>query len=733
MKARKAILFCTVAPMAATAPVSVFAQDSVLEEILVTAQRREQSLADIPASVTALSAERVDDFLAAGENIRALAARAPSLSVESSNGRQSPRFYIRGIGNYDFDVNATQPVSMIMDEVVLENSVLKSFPLFDVQQVEVLAGPQATLFGRSTTAGVVKIDTVKPTFERDGYVNASYGSRETASLSGAFGGGVSDTVAVRASFNFLDRGDWLDNLANGNEAGGFDEFSYRLQMLVEPTEDLSALFKLHGFHQEGNQPQVFYANAFTPGVSGLRPGFDEDVYSHDAPAGFKLDHIGGSARIEYDLGAMTLTSITAYDTLENFSQGDIDGGLQGGPEAIGVPGRQAFFSVASGDGLSDHGQFVQEFRLSGESDNLFYQFGLYYFDEDITVDSSDIANDGTFINLTQAEQSTESIALFGQMVFDLSDQLALTVGGRYTDDKKDLQVIPGFNSAAPAATISVEDDYFNGELALNYAVNDSLNIFGRVASASRGPVTLGRFGFTSRADTETIVSYEAGFKSTFLDGRARLNATVYSWEMDDQQLTATGGTGNTNEVLNADTEGAGIELDAEVLLTDNLRLTFNASYNDTEITDSGLLTELCSTTPLCTSLDPIVDTFAGNFGTVNLVSVNGNDLPRAPDLISNIILDYEREINIGRFYASTDWSYRSENSIFLYESVEFNSEARWLGGLRVGVEMDNGLDISLVGRNITNEITAEGAIDFLNPTAFINEPSFWGIELRQDF
>ena len=124
------------------------AADSRIEEVVVTAQKREPSLKDIPASVYAVTGEQINDILSAGENIRALAALVPSLNVESSNGRQSPRFYIRGIGNYDFDVNATQPVSLIVDEASLENSVLKSLPLFDVQQLEVLAGPQGTLFGR---------------------------------------------------------------------------------------------------------------------------------------------------------------------------------------------------------------------------------------------------------------------------------------------------------------------------------------------------------------------------------------------------------------------------------------------------------------------------------------------------------------------------------------------------------------------------------------------------------
>ena len=143
---------------------------------------------------------------------------------------------------------------------------------------------------------------------------------------------------------------------------------------------------------------------------------------------------------------------------------------------------------------------------------------------------------------------------------------------------------------------------------------------------------------------------------------------------------------------------------------------------------------MCSATPLCTSLDPIVDTFPGFFGTVNLVSVNGNPLPRAPEWIFNFSLDYDYELESGLIYAQTDWNYRSDSNIFLYESVEFVAEKRWIGGLRVGYKnADDTIDVAVVGRNITDEVVADGALDFLNLTAFVNEPAFWGLEFTKRF
>lgn len=702
-----------------------------LEEVTVTAQKREQTLEEVPASVSAIDTESVKDLLGAGENIRGLAGRVPSLQIESSNGRQSPRFYIRGLGNYDFDVNATQPVSLIYDEVALENSVLKSMPLFDVQRVEVLRGPQGTLFGRSTTAGVVKVETVDPTFESSGFISGGYGSHDTFSMEGAAGSGITDKLAGRVAVKYLRRESWIDNTVTGDKFGGFDEFSYRIKLLLEATDNLSFLFNIHGFEQDGDMPQVFYANAFTPGVKGLRDEFDVKVASHDAPAGFELSHTGTSLKIAYDMGQWQLHSITSYDTLDNFSQADIDGGLQGGPEVIGELGRQAFFSVSSGDGLSDHAQVTQELRFSRDTDSWFVQFGGFYLNEDITVDSVNFTNDGDLIDLTQAQQDTTSTALFGQAEFYLRSDLSLTAGLRYTQDDKKLQVIPGEGSTVPADKVAASDDYLSWELAVNYDLNSEWVLYSRLATASRGPVTLGRFGFVSQADTENILSFEAGFKSHLFDNRARWNATVYSYELKDQQLTATGGTGNTNELLNADkTRGSGFETEFEALFSQYASLRFNASYNKTEIDDPALYTELCSSTPSCTSKDPIVDTFDGPFGTVNLVAIDGNPLPRAPEWLYNIIFDAQYPLSSGEVYASTDWNYRSDSNIFLYESVEFVAEARWLGGLRAGYRTMSGTwDFALVGRNITNEIVADGALDFLNMTAFVNEPRYWGLEV----
>jgi iron complex outermembrane receptor protein len=430
---------------------------------------------------------------------------------------------------------------------------------------------------------------------------------------------------------------------------------------------------------------------------------------------------------------MTFTSITGYDTLENFQSADVDGGVVTFDFAdIGKLGKSLFAVVATGDGLDDLEQITQEFRLAGEAENLFWQAGFYYFDEefDLLNRSFHFPPESALVN-----QQTESMALFGQVEYTLTEAWALTVGGRWTDDEKDLTVGPAeAGGTVTPASISVADDFFNWDVALTWDANEDWTWYGRVASGSRGPVTLGRFGFVSSAKTEDTLSGEIGFKSMLMDGRARWNSAIYMFANDDQQLTATGGAANVNQLLNADqVNGYGAETEFEVLITENLSITSNLSYNDTEIDDPGLRDDQCGATPSCTGLDPIAGYRDGPFGPVTEVYIDGNPLPRTPEWIFNFIFDYRYPLQNGDLYFNTDWNYRDESNLFLHESIEFVQEERWLGGLRTGYRMNNGMDFAIVGRNITDEVVVEGGINFLNLTAFVNEPAYWGVEFRAGF
>ena len=374
---------------------AAFAQETpastdTLGEIIVTAQRRSENIQDVPISVSALEGERLSAMFEGGGDIQVLAARVPSLYAESSNGRLAPRFYIRGLGNSDFDLAASQPVSIIVDEVVLENVILKSFPMFDLERVEVLRGPQGTLFGRNTPAGIVKFDTRKPTQEFGGDAALSYGELGSMSFEGAVGGGLTDAISFRLSALYQERDDWIDNTFTGeNDAmGGYDEFAYRAQLLIEPSDAFSALLNIHGRDIDGTA-SIFRANVLGPGSDGFNSNYDRDSVSYDGgdnnPQSAK--GTGGSLKLDFGLGGdVTLTSITAYETTESCSLGDIDGGAcaalgtpvppgvtSGTTDCLfpfdGVPDAVTFpcfipFASATQDGIDDLDQLTQEFRLS---------------------------------------------------------------------------------------------------------------------------------------------------------------------------------------------------------------------------------------------------------------------------------------------------------------------------------------------------------------------------------
>jgi iron complex outermembrane receptor protein len=734
-------------------------QDKGLETITVTAQKRTQSLQEVPISIATLNGERFASLFSGGDDILALATRVPGLYAESSNGRVAPRFYMRGLGNTDFDLAASQPVSIVMDNVVMENVVLKSFPLFDIDQVEVIRGPQGTLFGRNTTAGIVKFDSVKPTDSFDAYFKLGMGSFGTQNAEAAIGGGLTDNVAARLSVFSQTRDDYIDNAFSGqNDAfGGFDEKAYRLQVLFTPSEDLSVLVNVHGRDLDGTA-SVFRANALTRGSNDLNANFDRESVYYDANLlgnGFDnnpqaYEGVGGSINVEYNMGDVSFTSITSLETAEGFSLGDVDGGVNADPAAdingdgtleTSYPGFIPFSAVTQ-DLLNDLEQFTQEIRWASDNEGAYnWQAGAYFFDSSFSVTSID-----GFFGASEVFHENTTWAVFGQSTYALNDKLTVTGGLRYTRDEKSLVVgdqnVDGFALVIGAASVqdyaplNVDDGKLSYEVSANYKVDNSTSVFARYANGFRAQTIQARDvafeGAPSVADAETINSVEVGFKSDLLDDTLRLNAAAFYYVIDDIQFSAIGGGANNTALVNADKgTGLGYEIDAQYLATDALTLTAGFSYNKTEIKDSTLSVFPCGANA----------TFAGNC-TVNdaltpdnRALVNGNPFPQAPETIFNFTARYTIPAgDDGEFYVFTDWAFQGKTNIFLYDSVEFATDDNFEGGLRIGYEnFANDYSIALFGRNITDEENLRGGIDFNNLTAIVNEPRVIGVEFKASF
>ncbi|TGD73002.1 TonB-dependent receptor [Mangrovimicrobium sediminis] len=690
-----------------------------LEEVIVTAQKREQGLLDVPISVATLSGENFTPLFEGGADVRALSARVPGLYIESSNGRVAPRFYIRGLGNIDFDLAASQPVSVVMDEVVKENVVLKSFPLFDIKQVEVLRGPQGSLFGRNTTAGIVKFDSNLPTYETEGYARVDVGTLGTTNFEGAIGGGLGEKVAGRIAVFSQNREDFIDNDFTGESdaTGGFNENAVKGWLLFDPTDSLSILAGAHYRDLDGTSA-LFRANIFDPGSNDLNQNYDrETVYFDEGDNNpQEYENTGYSLQLDYDFGGVTLTSITAYEEADGYSLGDIDGGFGAVYLPYMGPGFIPFNSQTQDS--ADVEQFTQEVRLANNGGATFnWQVGAFYFDSTLDVETNPF-----FAPATTVTHDNTSWAVFGQGDYALTDALTLTAGLRYTDDDKDFTA-PGYDEEA-------SDEQVSGDIALSYAFTDSSLAWIKGGSGFRAPTIQGRdvaFGSPpSIADSETITSIEVGYKAQ-LASSLRYNAALFYYEVEDMQFTAVGGTSNSIQLINADTGiGMGVELDVEWSPTENLVLTFGASYADTEIDDDTLRVGGCGS-GACTITNPVdADGF---------VLIDGNPFPNAPETTFNFTLSYTQPINAeNELFFFTDWAYQGETQIFLYEAKEFVTDDQYEGGLRMGWRrIDLGLEVALFGRNITDEENVQGAIDFNNLTGFTNEPRVYGMSIGIQF
>lgn len=713
--------------------------DGKLETVIVTANRRRENIKEVPMSISAIKGEALDTYGAAGQDIRFLAARVPSLNIESDFGRSFPRFYIRGLGNTDFDLNASQPVGLVYDDVVQESPMLKGFPIFDVDQVEMLRGPQGTLFGRNSPAGVIKFDSAKPSRRFEGYGSIGFGNWRAINAEGALNVPLNQDWALRVSAQSQSRDDRITNPrpTGERELEGYRDNAARVQLQYK-ANDLTALFKLQARDMKGNAT-TFRANIIQKGTNELVPGFDYSSYPTDGLNTQTLKSTGFSMRLRYDLPGMAIHSITGYDKAEFYSRADVDGGYGASFKAPMGPGFIPF-PAETADGLPNLKQFTQEFRVeSNTKDPLQWIAGLYYFKETLQVDSfnfDSFAPGNPQNGYAVQHQDAKSWAAFGTVNYSVNDQFKLRGGLRYTSDKKDFDAqrtwTPGSPVSAggtPVLRANPSSSNVTWDISANYIADKETSYFTRIATGYRAPSIQGRVLFgdsISVANSEKTLSFEAGIKKDLFDNTARLSATVFHYTAKDLQLTAGSGALNQNRLVNADKAvGQGFEVDFLAKINRNWKTNFGLSYNDTEIQDNKLFVSPCGNG--CTVTNP-----AGPVkGTV---LIGGNPLPRAPKWVMNFSLAYQTQIGEGTLSASTDWNYKDAYNMFLYEAKEYRAKSLLEGGVRVGYMWADGkYEVAAYARNVTNKQQIIAAIDFNNLTGIVNEPRNYGVQFKANF
>lgn len=750
--ASAALIALATPAFAQTAPAE---PEAGLDDIVVTAERREERLQDTPLSVGVATGDDLRQFQSGGEDtLLSLSGRIPGLYAETTTGRIFPRFYIRGLGNIDFYLGASQPVTVIQDDVILEHVVLKSNPVFDVAQVEVLRGPQGSLFGRNTTAGIIKFDTIRPSATFQSRAQASYGTYNSASFDAGVGGPIADGLMVRVSALVQHRDDWVDNTYAGFSAdnsqtpkkdamGGFDDRNLRLQVRAQPSDAVTIDLSGHARWYEGTST-IFHRAALKRGSNDVsaeprdRVALDEGGNNPQA-----YNTYGTSARMAFDFGPVTLSSITAYETTSGSSRGDTDGGAAALFPVNGVPNG---FGQSRGN-IRDLDQWSQEIRLASTGSGPFgFQVGGFYFDN---RDVTEFYQRGFFLttaarnpnNWVRLRDVNTSWAAFGQAHYDLTDQLTLTAGARVTEDTKRTRLVKTANTAANVVTyrgrtdVGLSSTEPSWDVSLLYKASDEFSLYSRVARGFRGPTIQGRSAvfnadFTT-ADSETILSFETGFKSSLIDNTLRLNATVFGYRVKDIQLNGNDSNGN-GVLFNADKAQAyGVEAELDWKPVPQLTLGLGGSWLHSAIRDKRVYAQVCALNGqvVCTVDNPTIRIGANTFA-----QIDGEPLPNAPEYTLDLTARWDQPLNDGsRVFIATDWNLQGYTQFTLYRAREFTANGNFEGGLKVGyAPPSDAWELSVFARNITNEKNLKGVIENYMAAVF-NDPRIIGVSLSGKF
>ena len=575
---------------------------TVLEEVVVTAQKREQSLQDVAISITALDSGQIRDFrFVASTDV---VAQAPNVYNFSTQGRgANAATYIRGVGLSDFGDAHETPVAGYIDEFYMLPPSGLDFALYDLERVEVLRGPQGTLFGRNTTGGLIHFITKKPSREAEGYIDATYASYDEVRLEGMVNAPAGENLAVRASMLFHDGDGYVKNLNPQFKDGtDYGTKSGRVQLLYTPTEDLEILAKVQ--YGDINVIPLYtdHEIAYIDPATGLQHldldgvdtfGFNErqvgaekprTVYT-DNPQEVESEVFNWLIRVDWDMpNNITLTSLTGYAWVTRDNLEDCDGA----PHNMCTAG----FPV-------DQHIWTQEARLYQENENFRWTAGFYYLNQDAEAHPT-----AAFFGLPAFldapwELNLDSWSIFGHIEYDVSPQVAVLAGVRYTNDDKRYEAVNTFAYAFRNAAgnfveenvgdlVNRTDELISANLELHYKPRDNWLFYGKVVRGTKaGGFNNGFYNVPTPEDVqfgdETLWSYEGGFKIDFFDRRARMNTAVFYYDYNDFQ--AFNWTGLAGSVTNADAENYGAEIEIQANPSEPLELSLGIALLETKIED----------------------------------------------------------------------------------------------------------------------------------------------------
>ena len=695
-----------------------------LEEVVVTARRYEESLQDAPLSVSVMDGE----YLAAQQlhQVKDVIDRSPGTGFTRFNKLQNV-FSMRGLNSQTEGAAGDPSVLTVVDDVVYVKDYMKSAEFFDVERVEILRGPQGTSFGRNATGGLVHIINRRPTAEPGGSISATAGNYGHWAMDGVANGALSDDVAGRLAVHYTTHDGYTRDVLRDVDLAGEENLSARASLLFTPSDELGIYLKAE-YSKDDDQAAVRQARncvdpmeEFTGFVDPCSPW--ETAISETTGSGeafyLKREVINLTAQVDWELtDSLTLTSISAF----------LDGEGDYNMDSAGTP-RDLNFSITR----NDSSQFSQEFRLDNHAGGgeLRWLTGLYYLSddhdrqdgrewvqEDLSVFGPGPPFSPTAVTAVSNNQ-TESIGLFGEVSYDLSDRLTGTVGLRYSSDEKDFVIshngsgfggpvtnflaeIPenggpcppgptcalGFDDAAATA----DWGHLSYMASLAYALRDDVMLYGTVSEAYKTGGFNGEPQTAADAvipyDEETAMNVEVGLKSEW-QHRLRLNASVFRVEYDDQQVNVfrAGANGFVTQVIDnaANSEVFGVELDYAWQVTDHFRLSGNLARLDAEFQDTVIQT---------------------GPGPASIVDISGNRPNNVPEWTATLVGELEFPLDNGsRIALRADWRGRGEVYNDIVNDPAFERPGTDIVGARAAwMSAADRWQLELWGRNLGDEV-----------------------------
>ena len=688
---------------------------SMIQEVLVTARKRgvAEAAQSVPVSLTALNGDQLEAMFA--ENLNDVSMILPNVRLDSDGAFPgTSNFAIRGMGFISTIASNDPTVGLFVDGQYIGVNLGGSPDTFDLESVEVLRGPQGTLFGRNVTAGAVVMRSRRPTGEFGTTFRIGAGSGGRAKIGGSVEGQLSDTFSGKIYAEYSDRDGDFDNLTTGGDHGANEVKFARPILRWQPSEDtdITLIGEFSDYDGDGvNARFIGFPGDLIWETFGAREPGDADELTLNYPGRTEIETDSLVLEGNWQVGNGTITSITGYRDVYYFSRGDTDS--SGAPVVT-----DAWLDL-------DQDQFSQELRFASNAfdGRLEYTTGLYYFQQSMEQ-FYHVLFFGNPALRSRGTMDHESYSIFAQADYELVPDVYLTLGGRYTWEEKDAEnasfsdcVSSGSDLTCDLSDSGSEDwANFSPKVGLSWQASRDVLLYASYTQGFRS----GGYNIRTTADNdspgpydeEEVEAWEIGIKSTLLDGKARVNAAVFTNEYTDLQRTRSVGITNfIDNVAAATTEGA--ELEVTLLPTDNLALIasvgiLNAEYDDYPV------------------LDVDFD------GTPDPELAKGLQLVKAPDLSYNLTGIYDLSLgDAGELSTRISYTYNDEtpvndqNTFFLDEWELLDASMTWRPGFASGVE------VSLWGKNLTNETYAESGTYVHNLWSNLYQalPRRYGVEL----